>query len=52
MNDYIMFDHKSKTDYGVVQATNEFMIENNYEMLFFAFHPQLFCDIAIRRIQE
>lgn len=49
MNDYIMFDHIARTDYGVVQATNEFMIENKFEMIYFAFHPQLFCDVAIRK---
>ena len=49
MNDYIMFDHISGVPYGVVQATNEFMIMKNYEMAYYAFHPQLFCDVAIRR---
>lgn len=52
MNDYIMYDHFTKEDYGVVQATNEFMIANNFEMLFFALHPDMFCDVMIRKIQE
>lgn len=51
MNDYIISDHHAGTMYGVVQATNEFMIENNYEMLYYAFHPELFCDVVIRKVQ-
>ncbi|NTW31665.1 MAG: class I SAM-dependent methyltransferase [Bacteroidetes bacterium] len=49
MNDYIMYDHFTKEKYGVVQATNEFMVENNYEMLFFALHPDMFCDVVIKK---
>ena len=52
MNDYIMYDHFTKEEYGVVQATNEFMLANNFEMLFFALHPEMFCDVVIRKIQE
>jgi ubiquinone/menaquinone biosynthesis C-methylase UbiE len=52
MNDYIMFDHITKEEYGVVQATNEFITENNYEMLFFALHPEMFCDVLIRKVQD
>jgi len=52
LNDYILFDHRSKSDYGVVQATNEFMLEHRFEMIYFAFHPELFCDVAIKRIKE
>jgi len=51
MNDYIMFDHFTKENYGVVQATNDFMIENDFEMLFFALHPDMFCDVLIRKTQ-
>ena len=50
LNDYIMFDHFTKEKYGVVQATNEFMVENNYEMLFFALHPDMFCDVVIKKM--
>jgi hypothetical protein len=49
MNDYIMYDHFTKEDYGVVQATNEFMIENDFEMLFFALHPSMFCDVVLKK---
>ncbi len=50
MNDYIMFDHFTNEEYGVVQATNEFMLANNFEMLYFALHPEMFCDVLIRKI--
>ena len=52
MNDYIMYDHFTKEDYGVVQATNEFMIANNFEMLYFTLHPEMFGDVMIKKIQE
>lgn len=51
MNDYIMYDHFAKEEYGVVQATNEFMLEHNFEMLFLALHPEMFCDVVLRKIQ-
>ena len=51
MNDYIMYDHLANTKYGVVQATNEFCIKHNWEFLFYAFHPNLFCDVVLRKIQ-
>lgn len=50
MNDYIMYDHFAKEEYGVVQATNEFMLEHNFEMVYLALHPEMFCDVLIRKI--
>jgi SAM-dependent methyltransferase len=52
MNDYISYDHFTKEEYGVVQATNEFMTDNNFEMLFFALHPDMFCDVVLRQIKD
>jgi hypothetical protein len=52
MNDYIMHDHFMKDDYGVVAATNEFLIENDFEMLYFALHPNMFCDVMIKKIER
>ena len=49
LNDYIMYDHFTKEEYGVVQATNEFLIENDYEMLYLALHPNMFCDLLIKK---
>ena len=51
MNDYIMYDYYTAEPYGVVQATNEFMLENDFEMLYWALHPGLFCDVVIRKRQ-
>lgn len=51
MNDYIMYDHLASTKYGVVQATNEFCVKHGWEFLYYAFHPNLFCDVVLRKIQ-
>lgn len=52
MNDYIMYDHLAMSKYGVVEATNEFCIKHNWEFLYYAFHPNLFCDVVLRKIQN
>jgi hypothetical protein len=50
-NDYIMFDHVwGSCAYGVVPAVNELIAAGGWEVLGLALHPQLFCDIALRRI--
>jgi len=51
MNDYIYYDHLAGFNYGVVPATNEFCINHNWELLYFAFHPNLFCDVVLRKIK-
>ncbi|HNP17403.1 MAG TPA: class I SAM-dependent methyltransferase [Fulvivirga sp.] len=52
MNDYIMYDHLAKSKYGVVQATNEFCVKNDWEFIYYAFHPNLFCDVVLRKIAD
>jgi Methyltransferase domain len=50
MNDYIMSDAAfSNAPYGVVQASNEFMLAENWEMIYLAFHPYLYCDVVLRK---
>ncbi len=49
LNDYIMHDYMTGTPYGVVAAAHDFMIEHDWEMLYFALHAGMFCDVAIRR---
>ncbi len=50
MNDYILYSHLEQTPYGVIQAVNEFCLAHNFELLYFAFHPQMYCDVVIRRV--
>jgi FkbM family methyltransferase len=50
LNDYTMFDQFRLIPYGVVRAAHEFMIEGQWEMIFFALHPDMFCDITIRQL--
>ena len=50
MNDYIPADTFSNEPLGVIQATNEFMIEHGWEMVYFAFAPVMYCDVGLRRV--
>ncbi len=52
LNDYIMHDYMTNTPYGVVQATNDFMIDENWEMLHFCLQSGMFCDVAIRKVVD
>jgi hypothetical protein len=47
MNDYIMRDLGG--EYGVIHATNEFMIAENWEMIYFALEQNMFCDVVLRK---
>jgi hypothetical protein len=49
LNDYIMFDHYHWVAWGVVQAANEFLVNNNWKVCGFALDREMYCDIAIRR---
>ena len=48
-NDYIMYDHNTETPYGVVQAVNELIVENDLRVVGFSLQHHMFCDIAVRR---
>jgi len=51
LNDYIMNEAGfSNAAYGVIQATNEFMIAENWEMIYFALQPYMYCDVALRKV--
>lgn len=50
LNDYTMTEAGySNTPYGVIQAANEFMITENWEMAYFALEPYMYCDVALRK---
>jgi hypothetical protein len=49
LNDYIMFSHTFWVAWGVVQAVNEFIVNNNWKVCALALDREMYCDIAIRR---
>lgn len=53
LNDYIMNEAGfSNAAYGVIQATNEFMIAENWEMIYFAFQSYMYCDVVLRKASD
>ncbi len=48
-NDYVLFDSFAFIPYGVPKAVHEFMLEENYELLYLCLHRQFFCDIVVRK---
>ncbi|MCW3118607.1 MAG: class SAM-dependent methyltransferase [Chitinophagaceae bacterium] len=48
-NDYTLFDCFAFIPYGVPKAVHEFMLKENYELLFLCLHRQFFCDVVLRR---
>ncbi len=49
VNDYLMVaELEASIAYGVVHATNEFMLEHDWGMQYFALQPRMFCDVALR----
>lgn len=49
VNDYLMVAALGDTiPYGVVNATNEFMIDHDWGIAYFALQTRMFCDVALR----
>jgi methyltransferase family protein len=49
-NDYSHFDQDALLAYGVPKAVHEFMIRENYEMLYFCLHPHGFYDVVLKKV--
>lgn len=52
MNDYISYDKFTKEEYGVIQAANEFCVNNDWEIIYMALHPDMFNDVVLRKIKN
>lgn len=51
MNDYTMADVVGSGEpYGVIHATNEFMVAEQWEMTYFALQGWMYCDVVLRKI--
>jgi predicted O-methyltransferase YrrM len=50
VHNYIYWDHVIDRKYGVMEATNEFCIAHDYELIYLALHSESFDDAVIRRI--
>lgn len=50
LNDYTVVDPLLLQHYDIVRATHEFCLQENWEIVFLALHPFMFCDVALRKL--
>ncbi len=48
-NDYIFFSHVDLMPYGVVPVVNSLCAEDGWEIVAFALHFKMYCDVALRK---
>lgn len=48
-NDYIKYSHYDDSYYGVIPVVNDLLVNQGFEVVGFALHWDMYCDIAIRR---
>lgn len=48
-NDYTYWSPTECMRYGVIQAVNELCLEEDWEVIYFALEPYMYCDVAVRR---
>lgn len=48
-NDYTMWSPVELIDYGVVPAVNGLLSSGEWEMIYLALHPMMYCVVAIKR---
>jgi hypothetical protein len=48
-NDYTYWSPAECMRYGVIQAVNELCIEEDWEMVYFALAPYMYCDVVLKK---
>lgn len=48
-NDYVLYDPFIKSEYGVVQAVNELIVNGGWQIHGFALQKHMFCDVSLVR---
>ena len=48
-NDYTYWSPVECMRYGVIQAINELCLEEDWEIIYFALQPRMYCDVALKR---
>lgn len=51
-NDYIFYSHLENDNYGVIHAVNEMCVQDGFEIVYLALHPQMYCDVVMCRIRD
>jgi len=50
-NDYIKYSHFDDSFYGIIPAVNNLVANNRFEVVGFALQPDMYCDIAVRKLR-
>lgn len=48
-NDYTLWSPMEMTDYGIVPVVNDLVSRGEWDVVYLALHPLMYCDIALRR---